>query len=146
MRRVIPAILLVMAVLVSGCVQETPSDGNPGNGSTDINITPSEPLSPIYVQKDRPLTQKECSDRGLGERAIFIYSPTCPACKMTKPALLEAASEAGVTVEEVNLVTQKQKLDELAILPYYIPTTIIDCEILVGAKQKFEFRDALERM
>ncbi len=158
MKRMVLVIFLVSVMIISGCVQETPpatpGSGNPGGGTepTATNMTsmtpPSngEPLSVIHVQADRSLSPKECSDRGLGDRVIFIYSSTCPACKMTKPALLEAASETGKTVEEINLVTDSKELDELAILPYYIPTTIVDCEVLVGPKQKFEFRDIMEMM
>ena len=144
MRIVFLAVLVISVVLVSGCVQEPPATD--GNGGTSPNSSPVQQLSPIHVQSDRALTPKECSDRGLGDRVVFIYSSTCPACTMTKPALLEAASETGKTVEEINLVTDRDKLEDLAILPYYIPTTIIDCEIMVGAKQKFEFRDAMEMM
>jgi thiol-disulfide isomerase/thioredoxin len=158
MRRILLAILMASIVLASGCVQEPPSaDGSPVNGDGGTNpgtlpgndtVPPAdiEPLTPIQIQSDRSLTPQECSERGLGDRVIFVYSSTCPACAMTKPLLFEAASEAGKTVEEINLVTDRQKLDEIGILPYYIPTTIIDCEVLVGAKQKFEFRDIMERM
>ena len=134
--------LLVSVMLLSGCVQAPPVTPGP-----DMNVTNETPsLSTIHIQSDRALTPKECSERGLGDKVVFIHSLTCSACRATKPILLEAASEAGITVDEVEVSADRERLNELAIQPRYVPTTIIGCDVLVGMKQKFEYRDAMEAM
>ena len=129
---------MVMAVvLVSGCVT-APADGTSNNSLPVPGI--------IYVQGDMDILEGQCMERQLQDKVIMIYSPTCPVCEATKPILLEAAGEKGVSVEEINLLNDRQRLDELGVLPYYVPTTIIGCKVFVGMEDKETFISAMEAM
>jgi len=132
MRAIIP--LFILIIVVSGCI--TTLSGNLTD-STDTEITiPEEMEIPAAV----------CKVKGIDNRVIAIYRHGCPACDIAIPILEKLEEELQEDFEFIDLADPagSARIDELKIIPSYIPTVIIDCKAYIGVKSEEEYRELIE--
>ncbi|MFQ6020606.1 MAG: hypothetical protein ACE5J4_01135 [Candidatus Aenigmatarchaeota archaeon] len=89
-----------------------------------------------------------CSYRGIKNNVIVIYKTGCGACAIAVPILEELDNELDVNFEFYDLAVQegRNKVDELKIIPYYVPTVIINCKAYVGLFTKEQYKSFIEAM
>ena len=119
---------MLLVVVISGC-----TDGN----HTDHNI---------YINKGDIIPRDVCDAKGITDKVIVFYSSTCPVCKTTIPRLQLAESRTeGVEFEYILLDSEegKARMQELEIVPYYVPTVIINCRAY-GSMSQMEYEEIIE--
>lgn len=121
------------------------------NTNNDYNITPPDPInnSNTTEPKDPPVVLKpyqlnnngmmpadECAARGLEKKIIVLESAFCGHCRTLVPKLEALQEEIGINMEFLDLADQSglDRAKELYLSTRYTPTVIMDCEIVIGAK------------
>lgn len=137
--------LLLLSPGCSGPVEGSSPNSTGGNHS-DGNA--SEPLETIHVSSEGSIPLDQCELRGIENKALVLESKLCGACKAAKPILQELEVEHNVQFEFIDLSTPEgmDRMDELGLLVYYTPTTIIGCDIVIGVKSKGEYEALVERI
>ncbi len=104
-------------------------------------------LVAIELTDEANIPPEECKKRGLYDLAIVLESEYCAACKKVRPALSEVENETGVSFLYVDLSSGEGMAwaEEHGLRPYYTPTVLINCEVLIGAHEKRDYLSALER-
>ena len=123
MKKPIPLAVLVpvlFAVFISGCLSS-------GDGV-------------VTLEDGMVLEQSLCASKGIENSVIVFHSLSCGACLRTVPVPKELESELGREFEFIDIAADKERVDELGLVPTLIPTTIIKCKVHVGYKTKDEFR------
>jgi len=104
---------------------------------TETNVTINN--SYIVVDKNGPIS--DCNLTGV----TIIHKEGCPACEIVLPILEEIESENNLNFEYIDLATHdgRNRMYEIGIVPYYVPTTIINCNAYIGVYTKEEYEQAL---
>ena len=84
--------------------------------------------------------------RELEDKVLVIHAEHCGACKVAVPILEELEQELGATFRyyDMDVDEDAKALEEFKLVPYFTPTFVIGCEVLIGAKNKAEFKAVLE--
>lgn len=144
--------LLVMLVVFSSmCVSPngvppTPFDNE--TNSTLPNGTVIVEIPTISVPESMEIARDTCAERGIEGKVVVLHSASCGACAIAVPRLEELEAEfPGVEFEFLDLSRPEQRdraIEEIRIVPYYVPTTIIDCYALVGVHPKETYKERIE--
>ena len=140
-------VLLLLIVTVSMCVN-IPPEAEPFNNISNFT---QENLSEMYLEipGDGEIPRDVCEAKGMAGRVFAIHKRGCPACAIAVPLVEGLAKEMGKDMESLDVAEEGARvrvLDELKIVPYMVPTIIIDCTILVGVKEESVYRSLLERV
>lgn len=119
-------IALLHVILASGCVQ------------SDNNIE-----EPFIITDGMIIDPGVCIEKGISDKVIIFHSPTCPACQKIVPVLEDLEHEVDVEFEFIDLATERERAEELGLMPTHIPTVIIKCGVHVGYRTKKEFLDLI---
>ena len=125
MKRLAFGIMILAAVIVSGCTSS-------GNGDM------------IIVSDGSVIDQQVCHEKGLDAEVVVFHSPTCPVCRQTVPVLEEVENEVNVPFVFIDLSVEREKAEELGIMPTHIPTALINCRAYAGYKDKETFINLIE--
>ncbi len=120
-------VLVFVVVAISGCTQ------------------PNDDM--LYINIGDTIPTEMCYSDGFRERVTIFYSTMCPACKATLPRLqLLEAKLIEVEFEYITLDSEegRERIKELKISPYYVPTVIINC-VAYGSMQQQEYEDLISR-
>ena len=138
-------VFLALMVFVSMCVTPPePADNftnSSGNG-TEIVETPT-----IYIQESTEISRDICAAKGLEGKVLVIHRTGCGACAIAVPILEELEAEfPDVEFEFLNTVVEEdgERMVEIGVIPYYVPTTVLDCHALIGAQSKETYQELLE--
>jgi thiol-disulfide isomerase/thioredoxin len=138
-------LLLAAVVLMSGCVQDgtvpPTGDGIPADNASDTT-PPNHPFESVFVNHGD--TVPDCDARGMSGRVIIMHKPGCPACEAAVPILERLEQEMGMDFDFIDVSSDKDRLDGMAVYPYYVPTTIVDCKAYAGAMGKEDYRSLIE--
>jgi thiol-disulfide isomerase/thioredoxin len=140
----LPAVVLLAAalMLISGCT----ADG--GNQNQTGNQTPGPtpvPVQPVILSDGVKLVDGQCSSRGIEGSVVVFYSTGCPACAQAVPVLEEISAENPEReFRFLNLVSDRDEIDGLGLIPTHIPTVIISCSVYVGARTKEQYLSYME--
>lgn len=121
MKRALTLVLISAVIVVSGCVI------NNGNDQ-------------IVLSDGMVLTQGQCSIRGIQDSVLIFHSPGCPACSQALPILGEISQEMPEKdFRFYNLAVDNEAVNELKLIPTHVPSVIIDCKVIVGARTKEKY-------
>ena len=143
MRKCLPALLLILVVSVSLCTAP-PVPPTPTDNSTPPNSTEFSDI--IYIPQSMEISREICAARGIEGKVLVMHSAGCGACAVAVPILEELEAELGTDFEflDLSVPEQAERVQELKIIPYYVPTTIIDCYALVGVHSKDTYKERIE--
>ncbi len=118
----IPVILVL--TVISGCTNET-----------DI----------FYIDTGDIIPNELCYP-DIQDKVIVFHSTHCPACKVTLPKLQLAEARTGVDFEYIEVDTEDgiERIKELKISPYGVPTVVINC-VVYGIMDQEEYEDIILR-
>ena len=118
---------LVGLLLVSGCI----SGGGDSDGMT-------------IISDGSVIDASVCAQKGIADKVVVFHSPTCPACKATLPVLEDLETKVDAEFVYIDLLNDKEKAEELGIMPTHIPTIVIKCKAYTGQRTEEEFRGLIE--
>ncbi|MBW2983344.1 thioredoxin family protein [Candidatus Woesearchaeota archaeon] len=126
--RFITAVLILVAI-TAGCTSDDPSADN------DNRTAPAEPL---ILTEDQELDPTTCQAHGLEGKNVMLESQSCGHCRQAKPILQSIAYDKNVTIDFVDVSTEKGQsyLEDHDIMIRYTPTVIMDCHVLIGSQQR----------
>ncbi len=130
-------IVLIAAILaVSGCVSEMS-----GNSTAAGNQTHSaRPAQPIILSDGMTLAKDQCASRGIEDMVVVFYETGCPACEQAVPVLREIEKDIpGKGFRFLNLMNDRESVEELGLVPSYVPTVVINCRVYVGVRAKEQY-------
>jgi thiol-disulfide isomerase/thioredoxin len=121
-------ISVLASVVVSGCVS---------NGGDNGEIT--------MISDGMAIDSAVCTEKGIEGKVVVFHSPTCPACRQTVPVLEDIEeNETDAEFVFIDLSTEREKAEELGLIPTHIPTVIIKCGVHTGYKNKEDFLELIE--
>lgn len=125
-------IIVIVIIIGAGILFILPSDDNNNNG--------------VYtIQKSGIIPNDVCINAGIKNSMIVIHKTGCPACQEVLPFLYELETEMGLTFEYINIATpEAQRLTEMGIMPYYVPTVILGCNAYVGSHSKEQYKGFID--
>jgi len=123
MKKSIFIIFVLVVLIISGC-------------SKDL----------LTIAKDGPLDKKECKLRNLDGRVIVIEREGCSACRLAIPILKEVEDDLDLKFEYYDLAKKDdyKKIRELGLAPMYTPTTVANCNVIIGLRSKEEFKELIQ--
>lgn len=93
-------------------------------------------------------TVKQCKERGLDNKILFLVSRYCPKCKKVKPVIekLVKDEELELYYEPLDLTYSfdRKQLENYNIEVQFVPTLIVDCRVYVGAKEPEQYQDIIK--
>ncbi len=116
---------MIAVVVVSGCIQAQ-DDGEV------IVITDGMVIDP-----------QVCVQKGLSDKVVMFHSPTCPACKDTLPVIEDIEDEIDSEIIYIDIASEREKAEQLGLMPTHIPTLIIKCSVYTGYKNKEGFLELI---
>jgi thiol-disulfide isomerase/thioredoxin len=135
---IIMGFLAMVLLSLTGCPSPPP---NPDNNTTSY-------FDDYVIKKDGNLPILECNVRKLSGKVLVFHAAHCGACKIAVPILQELEQELNMTFKYYDLDVEEDAaaVRELKLVPYYTPTVIINCKVLIGAKEKGIYKEELEKM
>ena len=120
MKRFNISLLIIAALLASGCTTS-------GNGEM------------IVISDGDVVDTTLCQQKGIADKIVVFHSPTCPACIQTLPILEEIDDEYDYDFMFIDVSFEREKAEEIGIMPTHIPTVLIKCTAYTGFREKAEF-------
>lgn len=97
------------------------------------------------IQESGAIPNDVCINVGIKNNIIVIHKTGCPVCTQVLPFLEELENEMGLTFEYINVATPEvERLNQINIMPYYVPTVLIGCNAYVGYYTKEQYRGFIE--
>ncbi|MFH1505961.1 MAG: thioredoxin family protein [archaeon] len=136
---IILTILLAIVTLSLTACDPKPPVPDPNNDTNYI-------FGDYTIKEEKTLPILECTARKLKDKVLVIHAEHCGACKIAVPILEELEQEMNLEFRYYDMDVDEDKLalKEFKLVPYFTPTVVIGCEVLIGAKDKDEYQDALE--
>ena len=131
----ITLLLFLLVIFISSC-------GNKENQNNITNNNSSTPINTLILGQDQTLSPKQCLERNLNNKIIVFESTYCPHCAKVKLILEEIEQEREIEIIFLNLDKDSGKVASYKILPRYTPTVLIDCQVIIGGRDK-EFYESL---
>ena len=108
------------------------------------NLTPTNNINSnnefVIVDKGDTIPEEICNK--IKNQVIVIWRTACPGCSIAIPTLQEIEKEQNLNFNYINVAEEQDRtrLIEIGIVPRWVPTVIINCEIYTGAlrKEKYE--------
>jgi thiol-disulfide isomerase/thioredoxin len=137
-----------MLLAVSGCVTERTPPPNPVDVN-DTNMTGNhnnDNLEFILLDKEGTINHEDCTARGFDDKVIILESKYCGACRVAVPILREIEEELNTEFIFLDISQQDdmERMKEFRVMPQYTPTIIVGCDIMIGAKDKTVFKQAIQ--
>jgi thiol-disulfide isomerase/thioredoxin len=134
MRRIISILSIVSILLVSFCISST-NDNNTTNNTQDF----------ILLKDGDTINDDICIVRGIKNKILVFHETGCGACAIAIPRLKEIENELNMTFEYIDLATKEgvNKVQELKIAPYAVPTIIVNCKAYTGVRSKDEYKQII---
>lgn len=147
MRKYILLAFIALIMVTSMCVTPPEHANNFTNStgnSTEVVQTPD-----IYVQESMDIQADICSAKGIDGKVLIIHKTGCPACAVAVPrveALLEEFPDIEAEILDLADSGDVERMKEIGVIPYYVPTIVIDCYAMVGVHSEEEYMPYLERI
>ena len=140
------ATILILTATFIGYPSETRPEASVEKGQSG-KVAPKTTSAP-QIKVATNGTIKQCKERGLQNKILFLVSRYCPMCKKVKPVIekLVRDEELELYYEPLDLTHSfdRKQLEGYNIEVQFVPTLIVDCRVYVGAKKPEQYQDIIK--
>ena len=104
-------------------------------------------IEQVTLTEDGSFSLEECKKRELNNKVLMLESKYCGHCKAALPVFNEACNEKGIIplILDVSEDEQRKQMEKFGLNIMYTPTLVFGCDYYIGARQKQEYLQILDK-